>query len=297
MLRLKLFSYFEPDTLKEAIGILAEKGDQAFPLAGGTDLLVRMKRGALSPSVLVNLKHIEGLNKIHGESGKGTSIGALATISAIEGSPVIREGHPVLNQAAGVLGSPSIRNLGTLGGNVGRASPASDMVPALMVLGARVTIQGAHGGRETAVEDLFSGPGITTLSPGEIITSFYLPEMAPLSGGGYEKLGRSEGVDIALVGVATLLTLGEKDTEATEAKVALAAVAPVPLRARRAEEVLLSGSLTEERIREASRAAAEDAAPITDIRASLSYRKEMVRVLTARALGKALNFARGGKRD
>ncbi len=148
MIRLKSFSYFEPTTLPEAIGILAEKGGQACPLAGGTDLLVRMKREEIAPSTLVNLKRIEGLNRIHGEPGKGTHIGALASISAIENSSLILSNHPVLAQAARVLGSPSIRNLGTLGGNVGRASPASDMVPSLMVLGARVTVEGARGKRE-----------------------------------------------------------------------------------------------------------------------------------------------------
>lgn len=295
MKRLKSFTYFEPTTLKEASDILAEKGDQAYPLAGGTDLLVRMKREEISPSVLVNLKRIAGLNKIREENGGGAQIGALATISAIEGSPLIRSAYPVLAEAAGVLGSPSIRNLGTLGGNVGRASPASDMIPSLMILGARVAVEGAHGTRETDLQDLFSGPGTTTLSRGEIITSFCLPEMPPFSGASYEKLGRREGVDIALVGVAVLLALGEKDTGAVAAKVALGAVAPVPVRAGRAEEVLLSGPLTEERLRQASRAAVEDASPITDIRASGLYRKEMVRVLTYRALGRALTFARGGK--
>jgi carbon-monoxide dehydrogenase medium subunit len=295
MIRLKAFSYFEPSTLPEAIEILSGQGAEAYPLAGGTDLLVRMKRRDITPSTLVNLKRIKGLNQIERETGRGTHLGALVSISAIGDSPVIRLGHPVLTQTAGVLGSPSIRNLGTLGGNIARASPASDMAPSLMVLRARVTTEGPFGKKELDLEDLFSGPGTTTLSAGEIITSFFLPKLAPYSGVVYLKLGRREGMDCALVGVAALLTIGEKDGGAKDAKIALAAVGPVPLRAKKAEEVLLAGSLTEERIWEAASAAAEDSCPLTDMRASSSYRKEMVRVLTFRALMKALHLAQEGK--
>ena len=138
MKRLKHFAYFEPASIKEAVETLTEE-DGAFPLAGGTDLLVRMKRGEIHPAALVNLKHIRNLKKIKSESGNGTTIGALASISDIQGSPVIRAKHPLLVQAAGVVGAPSIRNLATLGGNIGRASPASDMSPSLMILQARIS--------------------------------------------------------------------------------------------------------------------------------------------------------------
>lgn len=293
--RLKPFFYFEPLTISEAIEILAEQANGAYPLAGGTDLLVRMKKGEITPSALVNLKRISGLNRIERVTGKGIYIGALAPISAIEHSPVLSSSHPVMVQAASHLGSPSIRNLATLGGNVGRASPASDMIPPLIVLCARVAVNGPVGRRELEIGDLFSGPGTTTLSSGEIITTFFLPEMSPRSGAVYVKLCRRAGFDIALVGVGALLALGEREAEAKDARVALAAVAPVPLRANKAEEVLLSGSLTEERLKEAARAAAEGSFAITDMRASCSYRKEMVRVLTLRALEKALHLAQGGK--
>ena len=293
MKRLKSFSYFEPATLPEAVGILTEKGDDALILAGGTDLLVRMKREDITPSALVNLKRIDGLNRVKKEVGKGTTIGALVPISDIEDSPVIRSSHPVLTQAAGVVGSPSIRTLATIGGNIGRASPASDMAPSLMVLGARVATEGPFGKRDRDLDEIFSGPGQTNLSVGEIMTAFFLPEMAPNSAAAYLKLGRREGMDCALVGVAALLTVGEKDNRARDARVALASVGPVPLRARKAEECLLSGSLTEETLRRAAIAAAVDARPITDMRAGRSYRLELVRVLTFRALTKALHRARG----
>ena len=294
MRRLKSFSYFEPADVKEAIRILAEQGSQAHPLAGGTDLLVRMKRGEITPTALVNLKGIEGLGEIKKESEKGISIGALTSISAIENSLLIRSSYPVLVEAAGVVGSPSIRNLGTLGGNIGRASPASDMAPALIVLRARALIEGLNGKGEVEIEKFFLGPGSTVLSPGDLITSFLLTERAPHSAAVYLKLGRREGSDCALVGVAALITLSGKKNEAREARVALSAVAPVPLRAKKTEEFLLSGPLNGDRIKEAARVAAEESSPITDARATGSYRKEMVMVLTFRAVSKALALAEKG---
>ena len=272
------------------------EGNEACPLAGGTDLLVRMKREDITPSALVNLKRIEGLNRIKRGNRKGTHIGALVSLSAIEDSPVIASGHPVLTQAAGVIGSPSIRNLGTLGGNIGRASPASDMAPSLMVLRTRVTTEGPLGKKEWDLEEIFTGPGTTNLLPGEVITSFFLPEMDIHSAATYLKLGRREGMDCALVGVAALLTVGQKDAKATDARIALTSVGPVPLRAKKAEEVLMSSSLTDENIMQAAKAAVEDSCPITDMRASSSYRMEIVKVLTFRALWKVFHLAREGKK-
>ena len=296
MKRLKRFSYFEPTSLKEAAEILAEKNGAAYPLAGGTDLLVRMKRGEITPSAVVNLKRIQDLNRIRTETGKGTHIGALTTISAIEASSEIREGHPILAQAAGTLGSPSIRNLATLGGNIGRASPASDMAPPLIVVGARVTTEGLSGKKAFDIEEVFSGPGKTTLSAGEIITSFFLPDLPPRSGSVYLKLGRRvNSGDCALVGVAALVTVGENNTDAKAVRIALSSVGPAPIRAKNAEKLILSEGLTEERIREAGSVASEEATPITDMRCSASYRKEMVKVLTFRALQTALQIAQGGE--
>ncbi len=296
MKKLKPFVYFEPATIGEAIRILIEQGSRACPLAGGTDILVRMKRGEITPSALVNLKRIKGLNTIQKESGKGIRLGALTSISAIEQSTLIQSTCPVLAESASVLGSPSIRNLASIGGNVGRASPASDMIPSLIVLNANVFVEGPKGKRELEVEKMFSGPGKTILSSGELITSFFIPGVAESSGAAYFKLGRTAGIDCCLVGAAASITLSGKDNEAKEARIALSAVAPVPLRGKKTEEVLLSGSLSEGRIKEAARVAAEESSPITDFRGSASYRQEMVRVLTYRAISRALEQAhRGGK--
>jgi len=290
---LKPFDYFEPETLFEASRIRSEKGEGAYLLAGGTDLLVRMKRGEVRPSTLINLKRIRGLNGIDRNPENALSIGALTSISALAQSSLIQSESPVLAQAAGLLGSPSIRTLATLGGNIGRASPASDMAPSLMVLTARVWVEGPGEKRELPLEAIIAGPGKTTLMPGEVITSFWIPKVPLCSGATYLKLGRREGMDLALVGVAVFLKLDEKG-EATEARIALASVAPIPIRARNAEEELLSGPLTKERIGKAALAAVSDSSPLSDVRASAAYRKEMIRVLTCRAVEEARNRAEGG---
>jgi carbon-monoxide dehydrogenase medium subunit len=294
MKRLKPFDYFEPGSLSEAMEILTERGDGAYPLAGGTDLLVRMKRGEITPSALVNLKRIQGLDQVSNEPGRGTRVGALVSISEIEHGTCLSSTHPLIQEAAEVLGSPSIRTTATLGGNIGRASPASDMAPALIALGARVTIEGVSGKQERSVEGIFSGPGTLRVGTGQLISSFFLPEVAPRSGTAYLKIGRREGMDCALVGVAVHITLGEKTKEVVQGRIALASVGPIPLRAARAEEAIISGPLTEDRIKEAARLASEEADPIDDMRASAWYRREMIRILSARALHKALARAEGG---
>jgi CO/xanthine dehydrogenase FAD-binding subunit len=162
-----------------------------------------------------------------------------------------------------------------------------------MVLGALLSVDGPNGNRELPVGHFFMEPGKSTLSAAELITSIFVPEMARFTGAVYLKLGRRSAADCALVGVAVLLSLADNRMGASEARVALASVGPVPLRARRAEGILLSGPLTEERLRESARAAAADALPIADMRSSGSYRKEMVQVLAYRAIRQALDQAQG----
>ena len=291
MKRLMPFEYREAKTLGEAIEILAGEGPRALLLAGGTDLLVRMKQGVLAPSLLVNLKRVAGLDRIERSAGGGLTVGTLTPIAAVERSELIRQNHPVLTQAAGLLGSPSIRRLATLGGNVGRASPAADMVPALIALKARIFAEGPAGKKEIPVDAFFKGPGQTVLGPAEIITAIFLPDPAPAAGAAYLKLGRREGMDCALVGVAAALSLG-RDGGVNETRVALAACGPVPIRAVSAEAILLAGPLDEQRLRDAARATAGDSSPITDMRACADYRKEMVEVLAFRALLAAWQAAR-----
>jgi len=292
MKRLRRFSYFEPTSVAEAAGLLAAGAGAALPLAGGTDLLIDMKTAKLRPSTLVNLKRIAGLDTIEAE-GRGTRVGALTRIRDLECSPMVQAKHRALSQAAGVLASRPIRMMATIGGNIGRASPASDMAPALIVHRARVVIEGTEGGREVAIEGFYLGPGVTRLADDEIVTSVFLPDPVSGTGTAYLKLGkRGGGSDIALVGVAASVVLGDRG-EVADVRIALASVAPTPLQAIAAEQTLRGLIPADAVLAEAADAAAEETTPISDIRASASYRRRLARVLTLRALQEAVRVAGG----
>jgi CO/xanthine dehydrogenase FAD-binding subunit len=290
--RIRPFTFFEPTSVPEAARLVAEVGAGAHPLAGGTDLLVDMKLGRIRPSAVVNLKRIVGLDRIERVAG-GIRIGSLVRISAIESSPIVREQHTALWQAAGLLASRPVRNLATIGGNLGRASPASDVAPPLIVHEARVRVEGLEGPRDLPIEELFVGPGVTSLAVHEIITSVFLPDPAPRTGTTHRKLGkRGGGWDLALVGVSVGVVLAETG-EVADVRIALASVGPTPVRAREAEGALAGLAPTEAALAATARIAAEEIRPVDDVRADASYRRALACALTRRALEEALAFARG----
>lgn len=292
MKRLRTFAYFEPASVAEAAETLAAHGGAARPLAGGTDLVVDMKLGRDRPGAVVNLKRIAGLDHIAPQDG-GLRIGALCRIRDIERSGAVARRHRALSMAARVLGPPGVRALATIGGNIGRASPASDMAPPLIVHGATITIEGSGGRRCTEAADLCRGPGVTSLAGDEIITSVYLPAPPVRSGTAHLKIGkRGGGTDIAIVGVAAGLVLDEEGTIA-EARIVLASVGATPIRAAQAEEMLRSARPTGEAFAAAGAAAAAGTNPIDDVRASAAYRRAVTRVLVARALHDALGAIGG----
>lgn len=293
MNRLRPFTLHQPTSVEEAVRLLAAAGGAARLLAGGTDLLVDMKLGRARPPALVNLKRIDGLGRIERVAG-GIRIGALVRVSAIASSELVRERCPALWQASSSLASRPVRNLATIGGNLGRGSPAGDMTPPLIVHSAVVEVAGPAGTRSLQIEDLHVGPGVTTLAADEIITAVAVPDLGPRAGSAYRKLGkRGGGWDIALVGVAAGIVLAAGG-EVVDARVALASVAPTTLRARDAESALLGAIPTEERLAAAATAAAAEARPISDIRASATYRRSLVRVLALRTLTDAVALARQG---
>ena len=292
MKRLKDFEYHDPTTLGEAVALLAAAPGDARVLAGGTDLIVDMKIERLQPQTVVNIKRIPDLAGITDADG-GIRIGALTNVTAVEDSQLVAECHPALHTAASILASPPVRALATIGGNVGRASPASDLGPALIVSSAMAAITGTEGSREVLVEDLYTGPGTTSLAASDIITSFFLPHPAPGFGSGHVKLGkRGSGTDIALAGVSASIVVGDDGTVA-DCKIALASLGPIPMRARGAEAVLVGKPPVEAALAEAAQAASEDAQPIGDMRASAEYRKTLARVLTLRALRQAVQSVDG----
>jgi carbon-monoxide dehydrogenase medium subunit len=288
--RLRRFEYHEPAALTEAVAILTDAEGAASVLAGGTDLVVDMKTGRLRPEAVVNLKHIPGLAGIE-ETPGGTRIGALTPVAAIEHSATVAAHHPALAGAAAVLATPPVRAMATIGGNVGRASPASDLGPPLIVHRAAATIHGPAGEREEPVEDLYAGPGALTLQPGDIITSFFVPISDTGFGSAHLKIGpRLGGTDIAMAGVSAGVTLGPDGT-VESARIVLSSVAPTPLRAVAAEGVLDGERPSPEVLAAAGDAAAGECSPIGDLRAGADHRIALVRVLTRRALQAALTVA------
>ena len=281
------FDFFSPGTLKETSELLVKYGREAKLMAGGTDLLVRMKDEEVSPGYVVDLKRISGLNNVECD-GNHMKIGALTTIHEVEVSPLIRRDFEVIAEAASVLGSLQIRNKGTVGGNLCNASPSADLAPPLIALDGKVKIFGKDGDRVERLENFFVGPGITILNLGEILTEIQIPVPPPNSWGTYLKFSPRRAMDLAVVGVATLLTLNPLDSVCTKARIVLGAVAPTPLRARKSEQILEGNQIEKNLIHQVSDLAAEESSPISDIRSSAWYRREIIKVLVGRSIIRTL---------
>ena len=281
---MKSFEYRKVFTLQEAFHLLDRYGEGARILAGGTDLLVKMRNRAIHPEILIDLKGVAGLDGIHYDPAAGLRIGALASIHRLENSPLLREKFVVISQSASYLGSYQIRTRATLGGNLCHASPAADMIPGLISLGGKAKILSKTGGRLLPLEDFFIGPGRSHLRPGEILTEIQVPNLPTLTGSHYAKHSIRKAMDMAVVGVAVTLSAGQGPERCEDVRIALGAVGPVPLRATEAEMCLRGRKVDDHSIFRAALLASEQAKPITDVRASGDYRKEMVRVLTYRAI-------------
>lgn len=265
--------------------MLTDYGARARVLAGGTDLLVQMETGRHHPEALIYVGRIPELRQITWDSKEGLRIGATASLRQVENHPAVVEHYPALARGAKEVGSVQIRNLATLAGNVCNASPSADTSPALLAYDAEVEIIGHHGaGRTVPIDEFWTGPGRTSLHPGEMVASIRLP--APPTGlrSYYYKLAVRKAMDLAMVGITVALV--PANGTARQARIALGAVAPVCLRARDAEAAVERGGRSA--VEEAARLAEEAVAPIDDHRASAAYRREMVRVLATRALTELL---------
>jgi aerobic carbon-monoxide dehydrogenase medium subunit len=280
------FGYFEPHTIQEAVSLLSKYDGKAKVVAGGTDLINLIRAGAIRPEYVVDIGHVAGLDYLKYDEEGTLSIGALTTISVLEKSEELKQRHPVISRAAGQLGPVAIRNVGTVGGNLCNASPAADTAPALLGLTARVKIAGPAGARTIPLEDFFLGPSRTVLQTGEIVVGIQAPPLPPGARGVYLKHSIRGAADLAIVSVAVIA--GFDGQCCRSVKIALGAVAPTPMRARRAEGMLEGKEIDGALIENAARAAAEESRPITDVRASADYRKAMVEVLTKQAVTMAL---------
>lgn len=280
------FEYLAPTTLEEACKRLAELGSGAKVMAGATDLIPPMKDKVIKPEYLIDLKKIPGLNYLEYDEDEGLKIGALTTLREIEKSPLVREKNPAVAHAASVVASNQIRAKGTMVGNICNASPSCDTAPILLANGAKILVQGPDAKREIAIDDFFLGVKKTALQPGEIVTGIVVPPLKEGEKDAYIKHAVRKAMDLAIIGVACKIKV--EDGICKEARIALGAVATTPIRAPKAEEILIGKELTDDVIAEASVAAMESCNPISDIRASKEYRKDMIRVFTKRAIQKAL---------
>lgn len=286
------FEYVQAKSVEEAVSYLGRiKG--ARVIAGGTDLVVQMKRGGTRPECVVDINSISDLEYIACKPGEGLRIGALTKIEAIKQAS-IRPKYRCVQQAASQMASVGIRNLATIGGNLCNASPSADMAPGLIVLGAKAKIVGSGGMREIGLEEFFTGPGATALGPDELLVEIAVPEPPSHSGGVYLKHSTMGSTDLAVVGVAALVITDHGSGLCTDIKLALGAVAPTPIRAYQAEKVIRGRTIDRASCQEAARSASEEARPISDVRASAWYRKEMVAYLCARAIDAALGRAKEG---
>ena len=290
MKRTEPLAFYQPPTLAAATQIVLDEGNGGYFLAGGTDLVIAMKEKGLVPKYVVDLKKIPGLAGIRETADGGLAIGALTTLRAIETSPTIRLRYRFLAQSAAEVGSIQIRNRATVGGNMANATPSADVAPTLMALDAKVKLAGADGSRILELPDFFRGPGQTVMEPGEILTEILIPASNSQLLGEYIKFSPREMMDLAYVGVAVALTLSEGQRKCQSVRIALGAVSPTPMRAKNAEALLLGQSLSEDLARQAGEEAARECSPISDVRSSAEYRREMVRVNTTRAL---MNAATG----
>jgi CO/xanthine dehydrogenase FAD-binding subunit len=284
---LPAFDYVRPASLAEASRLLAEHASEAqpfIPLMGGTDIFVRMRDGFIHPQALVDVKHLPGMRDIQHDAQAGLTVGAAATMNDVARHPDVLAHYPLLAEAANSVASYQLRNRATLGGNLCNGSPAADTGPAVLVLEGNIVLHGSDGEREVPAGEFFLGPGQTAMRAGELMTAVRFPLPPAGSAGRYLKLGRNKAGDLAIAGVAVFCFPDGTAPSGYRFRIGLASVAPVPLRATEAEEVLASKPPSEESFARAADKAIAASAPIDDVRASAAYRRAMVRNLTLRGL-------------
>jgi carbon-monoxide dehydrogenase medium subunit len=282
---MKGFDYLRPDNLDDAFLALKEH-EHAFLLAGGTDLLVGVNNRSLFPKLIIDLKDIPNMNSLKNQDG--WSFGSLMTIREIEVSKPILENMPFLCQAASSLGSVQIRNRATVGGNLCNASPAADMATMFLAMDARLRIVSSEGEQVAYLDQFFLGPNHTILSKGDVLTEITVPAEMDKFRGVYMKFAPRKGMDIGIVNVAIVADPDLDKNLLRNINIALGAVAPTPIRAREAEEIISGNTVTPDLIERAAEAASNATRPISDFRASASYRKEVVKVLVRRGINTIL---------
>ena len=287
------FDYLAPTTIDEAVAALVKGGKDARVMAGGTDLMVKIRHRALFPKQIISLKRIDGLDAITFDEKSGLTIGATALLADIASNPMILEHYPTVAAAAESTANVQVRNMGTVVGNLCNASPSADNAPTLIALNAMVNIAGPSGTRSMALDEFFRGPGMTALEDGELVTSVFVPTPPAGTGTAYISVSQRGQLDCSAIGLGAKVTLdGDR---CTDARIVVGACAPVPLRTKDAEKMLIGQELTDDVIRNAAQKASEETSPIDDVRATAAYRYKVTTVITIRALTDARKMAQRKK--
>ena len=283
---MRRFELVLPGSVDDCVKALAQAGPESKLLAGGTDLLPQLKNGLLKPARVIDLSGVPRLRAIELGNGRGLRVGSAVTARTLELDRVVRANYLSLAESGALVGSVQVRNLATLGGNLCNAAPSADMAPPLVALDAEAVITGPKGERRVPIAAFFTGVRKTVLAPDELLVELVVPNPGPHSGGNYLRHTPRRELDIAVVGVASQLTLA--NGVCTKARIALAAVAPIPVRATAAEQALEGHAVTPDLIKRAADLAVDAARPISDQRGSADFRRHLVRVLTRRTLTTAL---------
>jgi aerobic carbon-monoxide dehydrogenase medium subunit len=283
--------YLSPETSKEAVQLLAKEKGKAYVLAGGTDLLVKMKAGMIEPDTVIDIKRIKGMGDIK-KTATGFTIGAGTSCAKITDSALLKKAYPGIVEAAGLIGSKQVQGRCTISGNLCNASPAADSVPAMVAAGAKAVIAGPKGKRKVAVENVPAGVGRTILKKGEFIESIELPKRKPRSADCYLRFTPRTEMDIAVVSVGVNLELDPKGV-IKAARVALGAVAPTVLLVKEAADAIIGTTLDEAAKAKLMKAASAACTPIDDKRGTIEFRTEVAGVLTRRAAETAYARALG----
>ncbi len=298
--RLPKFEYVGARSVREVSDLLARRPDETRLLAGGTDLILQMRRREVAPRYLVGLKGVSELAFVRQQEDGGMTMGALTTFQDIETSPLIREKYGILSQTASQIGGVEIRGVATIGGNLMGAQPCSDFPAPLITLGAKVKLVGKDGERLVALEDFFPEYGRTVAAPDEILTEILLPATSKLSGGCYLKFHDRHAMDMTITGAAAFVTLNDDRQTCSELKIALSSSAPVPKRVKKAGAFLQGKKLTEDALEETAALACQEAEPRSSWRARREFRLELIRGLTKRAVRQAweevMATANGGRK-
>jgi carbon-monoxide dehydrogenase medium subunit len=290
---MKPFEYQSPTSIDEAVALLADKSESAHLLAGGTDFLVQWRRGLLEADLLVDIKRIPELNRIVFDPVEGLTVGAAVSCARLCEHPDVRRFYPGLVDAASLIGGPAIQARATLGGNLCNAAPSADSIPAMIVLGAVCTVAGPGSIRALPIATFCTAPGKTVLGKDEMLVSIHFPVPTPHCGARYLRFTPRREMDIAVAGAGVWIVLSDDHARITDARIALAAVAPTPLVVEAVGSALIGQSPTEAPFAKAARLAQESAHPITDVRGTEAQRRHLVGVLVKRALRGAASRAKG----